>query len=442
MALLPTPRLLLLTLLAAVPLGAATIEPAAFQLAVLYLLVLLAVAATDLWRSPSSGAFAVERRCDERLSLGEDNPVDLVVRWVGPWRGATSSRLWVRDEAPPEIPVDRVVLAGTIPPGGEWVGRYHLKPLRRGEYAFGAVVVRVETSLGLLIRQQSHPLAAPARVYPSLRAVHRYDLLSRRGRLQEAGLRSARLRGSGTEFERLRDYLPDDDYRRIAWKATARRYRPVTVEYETERSQSLILALDAGRLMSTPVGSLEKLDYAVNAALMLAYVAIQRGDRVGLVAFADRVGMYVPPGRGRRQFHVILESLHKVRSQPVESDPGRAFAYLASRQARRALLVLFADVSEAAAAEGLVAHLRLLARRHLPLYVTIGDPDLARLAAGPPTDSRQAYEKVVAQRLLDERRATLERFEAAGALALDVPAEQLTAAVINRYVEIKARTQL
>ena len=442
MAVLPTHRLLGLSLGVAVPLAAASLDSRLFYIAAISLVGVVVLIAVDLRLAPSATTFEVERRHDQRLSLGEPNPVDLHVRWVGPRRGARALRLWMRDETPTELPVDRRILSGQIVPGDTWTGRYHLRPLRRGDFRFGAIVLRVQGPLGLTIRQHSYSRSAPARVYPNLRAVHRYDLLLRRGRLHEAGLRRARLRGQGTEFERLRDYLPDDDFRRIAWKATARRHQPVTVEYETERSQNLIVLIDTGRLMGTPVGAMEKLDYAVNATLMLAYVAAGLGDRIGLMAFADRVEAYVPPGRGRRQFHLILESLYRLRALPVESNPARALAYLATRQPRRSLVILLTDLVEANEAETLVSHLGQLARRHLPLCVTISDPDLIRLAAESPTNSRRAYERVVAQRLLDERRVILDRLERRGALALDVPAEQLTVAIIDRYLEIKARTRL
>lgn len=443
MGVLPTRRLLALALGMAVLLGLASLAPGLLYLVGIYGAVLVASVVLDAWLAPPPRAFAVERRYDERLSLAENNPVDVQIDWIGArTRRAGALRLWVRDETPPGIPVDRIFLDGSIGPGGSWVGRYHLQPFRRGDYSFGPVNLRLETPLKLLVLQYTFPLLAPARVYPNLRAVRRYELLARRGRLEEVGLRQSRLLGRGTEYERLRDYLPDDDYRRIAWKATARRNQPVTVEYETERSQTLMLLLDTGRLMGTPIGSMEKLDYAVNAALMLAYVAIRRDDRVGLLAFADRVGVYVPPNRGKRQFHLLLESLYRVRSQPIESDVGRALAVLATRHARRSLIVLLTDIVEATESGDLIVHLGYLARRHLPLCVTMSDPDLVRLAEAAPEDSRRAYEKVVAQRLLGERREILDRLERRGALVLDVPAERLTAEVVNRYLEIKARTLL
>lgn len=444
MAVLPTPRLLALALGVAVLLALASFAPGLLIVAGTYAVVLAAAVVGDAFLAPRAEVFVAERRHDERLSLGEPNPVDVQFAWIGTRskRWHWPLRLWVRDETPPGIPVDRRVLDGSIAPGGKWAGRYHLHPHRRGDYAFGPITVRVATPFGLLVFQHSYPTTGPARVYPNLRAVRRYELLARRGRLLEAGLRSARVVGRGTEYERLRDYVPDDDFRRIAWKATARRYQPVTMEYETERSQILMLVIDTGRLMGTPIGPMEKLDYAVNAALMLAYVAIRRDDRVGLLAFGDRVDRYVPPGRGRRQFQLLLDGLYQVRSQPVESDAGRALAFVAARQAKRSLIVLLTDVAEAADTDELVAHLGYLARRHLPLCVTVSDPDVVRLAEASPTNSRHAYEKVVAQRLFDERRAILDHLERRGALTLDVPAERLTAEAVNRYLEIKARTLL
>ncbi len=438
---IPTRRFLVLALPVAPLLATATIEPWMLYVVGLYAAALAALIALDLRLAPAASAFQVERHHEERLSLGEANPVDLIVRWRRA-TGGRELRLWARDEAPAGISADRHLLEGSISPGGEWTGRYQLQPVRRGDYRFGDAHLRVEAPLGLLVRQHRYPLAASVRVYPNLRAVRRYELLARRGRLQETGLRHARLFGSGTEFERLRDYQPDDDFRRIAWKATARRRQPVTVEYETERSQNLILLLDTGRLMGTPIGPMQKLDYAVNAALMLAYMAAQMEDRVGLLAFSDRVDLFVPSRRGRRQFHLLLESLYKVSSQPVESDPAGALAFLAARQPRRSLIVLFTDIEEATEAAALVAPLGVLSRRHLPLCVTVADPDLSRLAAVLPANSKESYEKVVAQRLLDERRTVLEQLERRGALSLDVPAEELTVAVVNRYLEIKARTRL
>jgi len=292
------------------------------------------------------------------------------------------------------------------------------------------------------VRQSTHATAAPVRVYPNLRAIRRYEVVAHRGAMLEAGRRRQRAFGRGTEFERLRDYLPDDDVRRVAWKATARRRQPVVVEYESERSQNLVVLLDCGRLMGTPIGQLRKLDYAVDAAVLLAYVATRLGDRVGLVAFADRVTYYAPPARGRGQFNTLLDTLYAVEAQPVESDPARALAFLSLRQSKRSLVTVFSDLAETLEAEAIVAQLSRLARHHLPICASLSDPDVVELAAAAPSDASGVFEKVVAARLVEERRSAMARLQRSGVLTLDVPADQLSGALVDRYLEIKRRTML
>jgi uncharacterized protein (DUF58 family) len=272
--------------------------------------------------------------------------------------------------------------------------------------------------------------------------VSRYGLLARRGLLREIGLRASRHRDRGTEFESLREYLPDDDYRRIDWKATARREAPITTLYESERSQRLIIMLDLGRMMLTPVGELTRLDAAVNAAVLLAYVSLVRGDRVGLMAFSDRVESYTPPRRGRAHFYRIVEQLYDVRAQPIEADYLEAFARLRVDLRGRSLLTLFTDLSDPEVARTVAWHMALTARHHLPLCVTLNDPLVQGLAESMPHDGRGLYRKLVALRLQDDRSVVLETLARAGVLTVDAPADKLTPATINRYLELKERALL
>src|SRR5206468_2286045 len=206
-------------------------------------------------------------------------------------------------EPPDAFEVDARVLAGSAPALGGWAGGYSVRPLRRGNYAFGDLNLRWLSPLGLLVRQARLPDAGAVKVYPNLLDVRHYDLLLRRNRLQELGLRHTRQFGEGTEFERLRDYQPDDDFRRIDWKATARRHTPIALEFQTKRSQNVIAVLDTGRMMQSAVARMSKLDYVVNAALLLGYVATGKGDKMGLLTFADQVSRYLGPRQGRGQFY-------------------------------------------------------------------------------------------------------------------------------------------
>jgi uncharacterized protein (DUF58 family) len=272
--------------------------------------------------------------------------------------------------------------------------------------------------------------------------VRKYDLLARTGRLQELGLRRARVFGRGTEFERLREYTPDDEFRQISWKATARRGRPIAIEYQTERSQTVITLLDAGRLMRAPIGPLAKLDYAINTTLLLGYVAGLRGDYVGNLVFADEVMSYLPPKTGRAQFPRLLEVLYNIHSQPTVPDYQRAIAYLNVKRPKRALVVLFTDLASGSDLSELVSAMASLRPRHLPMVVTMNDPGVLALAHQPAQSSAAVYERTIAEQLLDERRLVLEQLEQRGILTIDVPASKLTTTVINRYLALKARGML
>ena len=178
-------------------------------------------------------------------------------------------------------------------PDSRHAAAYHLRPTQRGDYEFGDIYLRVRGRLGMVHRLVRVPAARQVKVYPNMRETARFDLLARRGRLQQAGIRKARLQGAGREFESLREYQPDDELRRIDWKATARRGELISRQYEVERSQNVMLVLDVGRTMLAEVDGIQKLDYAINAALMLAYVATQSDDKVGLLVFADTVQTYL-----------------------------------------------------------------------------------------------------------------------------------------------------
>lgn len=404
----------------------------------IYLAFYLVVLALD-WRAAGPVAhFELSREHDSKLSLGADNPV--TVRLRNPFTRPVT--FWLRDEPPDDFKVDQRILSGTVGPRALWQATYHVHPLRRGDYAFGNLNLRWPGPLGLVVRQGRLAADRPVKVYPNLLDVRRYDLLLKQNRLQEIGLRNARVMGQGHEFERLREYLPDDEYRRINWKATARRNRPITVQYQTERSQNIIALIDTGRMMQSPIADMAKLDYVVNAVLLLSYVATGMGDKVGVMTFADRVDHFLPPRPGRGQFYGMLELLYGVTAQPVEPDYRQPFAYLALKQRKRALVVIFTDWSGGATMQSLVGCVGMVARYSLPLVVTISEPDIHVAALSRPGDSLTAYQRAAAMQYLDERQITLNALQRQGILTLDVPANQLSIAVIKRYLELKERMRL
>jgi uncharacterized protein (DUF58 family) len=316
---------------------------------------------------------------------------------------------------------------------------YVARPRYRGTFRFGDIHVRAVGPFDLIERQSVARAAVPANVYPDLREIRRYEITTRRGLAYDAGQRRARVPGAGSVFERLREYEPDDDPRSISWTATARHGRPISVEYETERQQRIVVVLDAGRMMASTLGELTKLDHAVNTALMLAYVATAKGDEVGILGYSDEIRSFLPARRGRRQFLRISEALRRLEVTRTESDPRTAFEFLRARAARRALVVLFTDLVDTDASRGLVSAVTRLAGNNLVLCCVLADPRLADLARDAPTTTAAAYERTVAQTVIEDRARVLAVLRQRGIHTIDVPSDRLTVAVIQRYLELKKR---
>lgn len=441
-----TRRALFLLLGVAPLLALATVTSAAFLLVAFYALIIIALIAFDFYISPKTSDFRLTRENESKLSLGADNPIKLYVRRLGapntPGLRGRPVDFLLRDEPPQEYIISELFQSAPVGPGETATVGYSVKPLRRGDYKFGGTNLRWRGVLGLVMRNRRYPLEAPVKVYPNLLEVRKYELLARRDQLFEIGLKNVRRLGQGTEFERLRDYEKDDDYRRINWPATARLHKPITTDYQPERSQSVIVMLDAGRLMTAPLGPLSKLDYAINTTLLLAYVAIVRGDRVGLLTFADTITGYWEPDKGRRQFLTLLDALYKVQPQQVESDYLKAGAFLSTRRSKRSLVVLFSDIIDKQQANSMVTGFGRLAPRHLPMAVTMADNEVLAMAGKTPTDAQEMYQNIVARTLLDDRAAALDALTRRGAMTVDVPADKLTLAVVNKYLEVKARGRL
>jgi uncharacterized protein (DUF58 family) len=411
-------------------------------LGVLWNLVLVAVTLIDYVNTPrAESCLAVQRVTDDALSVSATNEVSLRVRNQRP----KPLRVLVRDEPPPEFALD------PAQPRQAWLtlGPYQLQaltytvtPPARGDFRFGDVYARVRSPMGLVLRQGRIPAAAPVSVYPNLRAVEDYDLLLRRAHLMRQGARRVRLTGGGREFAALREYTPDDEYRTIDWKATARRGKVISRTYEAERSQDVLLLIDLGRLMRQEIAHTQKLDHVVNAALMLAHVVAEADDRVGLLTFADEARAWLPPRRGRAQANDILQSLYAARAEPVESDYRQAFRFLAARWRKRSLAVLFTDLADPESSAILLAEIAALASMHLVVCVVVSDPLVAQRARQVPDEVAQVYEKAVAEEVIADRRRALGLLQKRGVLVVDAEPKELSVDLVARYLEVKSRSLL
>jgi uncharacterized protein (DUF58 family) len=406
-----------------------------WPVAVAYHAVLVWSAVRDARRLPPAARFIASREVPRPLSLGAEQVI--LVGLSCP--EAAGLRCAVADHVPADLgPAPRSV-EGTFDAGGQFVADYRVRPPRRGRYELSAVDVRVWRRDGWWQRQLRLPLATTAAVYPDVLAIRRWQLTLRRGVRALPGQRRARPPGAATAPAGLRDYLPGDDVRRIHWKATARRDHPVTTELEAERGQQVVLALDCGRLMTAPSGHLSKLDHAVNAALLLAWVAQSQGDRVGLLTFDEEVRSFLAPRRGTHQVSRVNEVLHRVAATYAEPDFGQAFAYLAHQVRGRALVVALTDVLDPAASADLVAHGVRLGARHRLLVVAMTDPTVVWELHHPVSRSRDAYRWAAAEELAAARRRAFETLQRGGVECLDVEAGRLSPAVVERYLELKER---
>ena len=396
------------------------------------------VAARDLALLPGRSGYRARRVTPEPFSLGEPEEVTVVVEN----RAAAGLVAAIADHAPAGLrPAPREV-RGRFDSAGVLRLAYRTRSPKRGAYRFGPLDLQVARAEGWWRRQLRIPLAEEVAVFPNVVAIRRIQLSLRRGLRAMAGMRRAKPPGASTAFAGLRDYVRGDDIRRVSWTATARRDRPVMVEVEAERGQQVIIALDCGRLMTAPAGNLDKLDHAVNAALMLAWVAQAYGDRVGLMTFDDRVISFLKPERGATQLRHITEALYAVQPQYVEPDFGHAMTHLALRVGRRSMVVILTDVQDPGASRELVAHALRLAARHLVLVVAMSDPAvLAARDAAIDTSSR-AYEWAAAEEFVSSRRESFELLRRGGVLGLDVVAGRLSPALVERYLELKERALL
>ncbi len=399
--------------------------------------VLFVLAAVDLISLPRTRDFSASRRMERVVSLNKPHHVALTV--VHHRNRQRKLQLWVRDDMPDPFVAtpDQTVL--------QISGRcrahvnYKFTVQRRGAFSLEAVHLRVRSGWGLWQRQFSCPAESVVHVYPDMVQLAEYAVLARTNRLSLMGVRRSRKIGQDHDFERLRDYTLDDNYKHIDWRATARRNRLTVKEYQTSQSQRIVFLLDCGRMMNNMSAGLSLLDHALNAMLMLSYVALRQGDSVGLICFSDQIHNYVPTRGGMSQMNHLLHASFDRFPRLVESRYDLAFLQLATHCRKRALVVLVSNLIDEVNSFQVKRYLRAQVGRHLPLGVLLRDHQLFDAAEAPTTSDRDLYRAAAAAEILNWRREVLTDLEHQGVLILDAFPEQMTAPLVNRYLDIKAR---
>jgi len=435
--LIPTWRFWLLIAIG-IPISAACVEVGQPWLAVAFDALAIGMAWLTTRMTPGAVGLSVKRRFDAVLSVRVPNKIELEVENVGdqPVSGV------LRDECPPQFRSSNREFRFSIEPGRVKTFSYTLTPNERGSDYFRSTVVRLDCPLGLVSREETLPTEQPVRVYPNVLALREFDLLKQKGQLRELGIRKSRVRGLGTEFESLRDYAEGDDYRKIDWKATARRGKLVVRQYEQERSQSVVLCIDVGRHMLSEVNGITKLDHALDACLMLANAAVVAGDQIGLLVYSDTVERYIPPRKGRGQLGIVVEGIHDLMPVPVESNTAEALGYLSRRWKRRSLVVCFTDSGNSDRSKELVRAFGSLTHRHIMVAVRVSDPKIEEVIKAPVEAANALYRRAAALQVDEDRRAATAVLSAGHVHNVVAEPQDLVAALLSFYFEVKERSLL
>lgn len=392
----------------------------------------------DLMRLPRPEQLIAIRQWNEPAALSVDSRVELTLEN----RGRVGIYAEVMDDVPQQLREDIPLVRLAVKPGERVSGCYNIVPARRGNAQPEQAYIRYESPWRLAQRWSRVPLAQTIRVYPNLDEAKSHAMYMVRSRQIEMQKRYTRVRGAGRDFESLREYRDGDELRNVCWTASARRGKLVTKTFQVERSQTIWLVLDCGRLMRTRVGSISKLDSAVNTALTLAEVALGGGDRVGLLAYGRAIQQRILPGRGGAHLRLIMEQLTDIREESAEADHLRAVSALMSLQKRRSLVIWLTDLAETSMTPEVVDAAMLLVPLHLVLFAVVGQKDLSRTALLYPKDANAMYQAAAAQEVMHRRELLLARMHERGVLALDVNYAALTTVLVNTYLEIKQRNRL
>ena len=409
--------------------------PATYTIALVLLCMLVIGFSIDcglLWFRRGMTAF---RKVSDRLSNGDDN--DVVVRVENGY----PFPVWLNviDEIPVVFQKRNVNFKLDVKAGEGKDVKYTLRPVSRGDYSFGRIRVFVTTLLGLVERRYTLGEEKHVKVYPSFLMLTRYELLAVTHNLTEFGIKKIRRIGNNTEFEEIKDYVIGDDYRRINWKATARKSNLMVNVYQDERSQQIFSAIDKGRVMQQAFNGMTLFDYAINASLVLSFVAINKGDKAGLVTFGRKFDTLVPASRHKGQMQCILEALYDEKTRFGETDFSSLVAHVNQKLVKRSLFVLYTNFLDMQSMKRQLPYFLQLNKRHRLLVVFFEDEELNKYVEEQPESLEEYYQHVIGDKFRYEKQLIVSTLKQYGILSLLTTPQNLSIDVINKYLELKSR---
>lgn len=421
------------------------IEPLIVSLIVLYDIILLILFIIDVILTVRQDEIVITREVAEKLSINRYNPVKLSFS-----NFSTHELIGVIKDDYPDITsyqlttenkyVKKHLIKIKLTPTSKAELTYYLKPEYRGEFEFNNINIRYLSRFKFFWKQVKYPSTKIVKVYPDLAGLQ--ELTFKLTRSSEIGETKLRRLGEGTDFSSLKEYIIGDDVRYMDWRATARRDTPIIRTHEVSKDQTILVLIDAGRMMSTKLSGLSRFDWGINAALSLSLAALSKGDQVGVGVFTDTSRLFIPPKRGRTHLKTIIEGIHNIHPDPIEPDYVGVLAKFASLQKKRALIVVITDLVDAIASNSLLTGLAHLSPRHLPFCVTFNDKKVLQIANNQVITPQDVYNQSVSIDLLDQRKQALNTLIRKGGLVLDVPPEELSNAIVDKYLTIKAKNML
>ncbi len=400
----------------------------------LIILVVLVVVDTLILYSNRKGFFA-RRDTLDKLSNGDDNPVQIVLenQYLFP------VRISVIDELPFQFQVRDKEFKLNIDSGKSKTIEYDLRPVKRGEYSFGAVNVFVKSPIGFVQRRYRFSQDMMVPVYPSFMQMRKYELLAISNQLTDAGIKKIRRRGNNAEFEQIKEYVAGDDYRTINWKATARKNKLMINQYQDEKSQQVYSAIDMGRIMRMPFEGLSLLDYAINSSLVISNIAMLKQDKAGIITFSNRVQAILPADRRNAQLRKILELLYNQKTGYLESDYEHLYATIKTKINQRSLVLLYSNFESLSGLQRQIKYIRRLAKDHLLVVIFFENTELRSFIEKPARSTEEIYNKTIAEKLAYEKKLIVKELEKYGIQSILTAPQQLSVNTINKYLELKAR---
>ncbi len=410
--------------------------PVLFSLAQLMLVALIIFTLFDaliLYRN-MQGMTAV-REVPEKLSNGDENDIKITIQN----HYGYDVRASVIDELPQEFQIRDFEVKRLLKSGHTETIIYHLRPVFRGEIQWGSLYVKTSTPVGLVIRNYKFNQNQEAAVYPSFIQLKKYELLSFSQKLHRYGIKKIRKIGHTMEFEKIKDYIPGDDFRTVNWKATAKAGKLMVNQYQDEKSQPVYCIIDRGRMMKLPFNGLSLLDYAINASLVICDLVLRKQDYAGMFSFSRKVENRVKADRRGLQMTKIIEALYNVKTDFFESHYGRLYADISQNIPQRSLLLLFTNFETMDGLNRQLPYLKAISRSHLLIVIFFQNTELEHITQYPANNVREVYDKIVAEKFIYEKKLIVSELKKYGIQSILTKPENLTIDTINKYLEVKAR---